>query len=35
MSFMITLIVDASEVEALKSALAEAKKEVDDERAAC
>ena len=34
MSFMIMLIVDASEVETLKSVLAEAKKEADEERAA-
>ena len=35
MSFMITPVVDASEVETLKSALTEAKKEADKDRAAC
>ena len=34
MSFMITLMVDASEAKALKSVLAEAKNEADEERAA-
>ena len=32
MSFMITLTGDTSKIEALKSALVEAKKEVDEER---
>ena len=35
LSFIITLIADASEVETLKNALAEAKKELEEEQAAC
>ena len=35
MSVITLLIADASEVETLKSALAEAKKEAEEERAAC